>query len=682
MYYGVDYYPEHWPEERWPEDARLMAEAGFNIVRLGEFAWSLLEPQEGTFGFDWLDRAIDILAEQDVQVILGTPTAAPPPWLTTRYPEVLPVGPRGERIGPGGRRHYCPSSPTYRRLSRGITQEMAAHYAQVPTVIGWQIDNELSLGMPGRCYCPACRRAFQDWLRERYGSLEALNRAWGTIFWSQLYTDWTQVPVPLPAGAEHNPGLLLDYHRFQSDAYVSYAQEQLDILREICPEHFVTHNVALPLMDVINNFDLASKLDFLAQDTYPGFWQILSHTEFGAPFGGRPITPEMVAMVCAWGYDAVRGNKHGEPFWIMEQQAGPAGQRIFSPAPRPNQLRLWTYQAVAHGARAITHFRWRTCTFGAEEYWHGVLDHDGVPRRRYEELKAAAGEINSLAGDLATAWTKADVALLFSYDSSWALAIQPCHPKLNYAFQHIGYYAPFYFANMPVDIVAPDADLSGYRVVLAPVLHLVTPDLADRLSNFVHEGGTLIVGFRSGVKETSNRVVNKALPGLLADLLGVVVTEYDALYDQPQSIRFLMPELEGVEADCELWADVLQPTAAEVLARYLKDYYAGQPAITRNRWGRGQAIYMGAGLSEEGLGPMLLALAGQQGVTSPLSAPVGVEVARRCTAEAEWWFLLNHTPEQKGVDLPEPFVDALSGQAVGASVQLEGYGVRVLRPAR
>ncbi|MEA3345865.1 MAG: beta-galactosidase [Chloroflexota bacterium] len=682
MHYGVDYYPEHWPEERWPEDARLMTEAGFNIVRLGEFAWSLLEPQEGTFVFDWLDRAIDILAEQDIQVILGTPTAAPPPWLTTRYPEVLPVGPEEERIGPGGRRHYCPSSPVYRRLSRRITQEMAVHYAQAPTVIGWQIDNELSLSNPGRCYCPACQRAFQDWLRERYGSLEALNEAWGTVFWSQVYTNWPQIPTPLPAGADHNPGLLLDYYRFQSDAYMSYAQEQLDILREVCPDHFVTHNVALPLMDVINNFNLASKLDFLAQDTYPGFWQILSHTEFGEAFGGRPITPEMVAMVCAWGYDAIRGNKQGEPFWVMEQQAGPAGQRIFSPAPRPNQLRLWAYQALARGARAITHFRWRTCTFGAEEYWHGVLDHDGVPRRRYEELKTTAGEMNALGDDLAMTPIQADVALLFSYDSAWALAIQPCHPRLSYAFQNIGYYTPFYYANIPVDIVAPDADLSGYKMVLAPALHVVTPDVADRLSNFVREGGTLVVGFRSGVKDKYNRVVTNPLPGLLAELLGMEVTEYDALYDQPQAVRFLMPELEDVKADCELWADVLQPTTAEVLARYTMDYYAGRPAITLNCWGQGQAIYMGTGLSEEGLGRMLLALAGQRGVTPLLGAPEGVEVARRGTADTEWWFVLNHTSGQRSVDLPGAFVDALSGRAVGASIQLDGYDVRVLRPAQ
>jgi beta-galactosidase len=687
MYYGVDYYPEHWPEERWAKDARLMAEAGFNVVRLAEFAWSRLEPQEGTFAFDWLDRAIDLLAKYNIEIILGTPTAAPPPWLTTRYPEVLIVNFQGMRMAPGGRRHCCPSSPIYRRLSRHVTREMAIHYADAPPVIGWQIDNELSYGAAPRCYCPACQRAFQDWLRERYASLDALNAAWGTVFWSQVYTAWAQIPIPLPSGADHNPGLLLDYDRFQSDAYVSYAQEQLDILRQVCPTHFVTHNIALPLLNTVNNYDLGANLDFLSEDSYPGFWQILSQTEFGKGIG-VDMTPERVSMICAWGYDAIRGNKNGDPFWVMEQQSGPAGQRIFSPSPRPNQLRLWAYQALARGARAITHFRWRTCTFGAEEYWHGVLDHDGVPRRRYRELKKTASEMNALGDALPMAQTQSDVALIFSYDSDWAIGIQPCHPKLSYAFQHIGYYAPFYFANVPIDIVSPDADLSPYKVVLAPTLYVLPPGLAERLRHFVHRGGTLIVGFRSGVKDEHNRVVPHPLPGLLAEVLGVEVVEYDALYDCPQSVRFLVPGL-GKGAACELWADILKPmtaldgtTEAQVLAEYTDDYYAGQPAITLNGWGQGQAIYIGAGLSGEALGRVLVGLATQRGVTPLLSTPQGIEVARRNADDGEWWFILNHTSLPQSIDLPAPFVDAFSGAPVEASIQLQGYDVRVLRPDR
>jgi beta-galactosidase len=680
MYYGVDYYPEHWPEERWPDDARLMARAGFNVVRLAEFAWSLLEPQEGAFAFDWLDRAIEILTGHGLEVVLGTPTAAPPPWLTARYPEVMPVGPDGRRVGPGGRRHYCPSNPKYRRLSRRIARAMAAHYADVHGIIGWQVDNELSLGNPSRCYCDSCRGVFQDWVRERYGSLKALNEAWGTVFWSQVYDAWEQIPVPLSSGASHNPGLLLDYYRYQSEAYVTYAQEQVDVLREICPGHFVTHNVALPFMDVISNFDLGARLDFLAQDTYPGYWPIFSLEKFGAHSAGSHIAAEEVPLVCAWSYDAVRGGKHGEPFWVMEQQAGPAGQRTFSPAPRPNQLRLWVYQAVAHGARAITHFRWRTCCFGAEEYWHGVLDHDGVPRRRYQELKATAAEVNSLSRELAETRIKAEIALIFSYDSSWALAIQPCQPELNYCFQTLDYFAPFYDANVPVDIVGPDADLSAYRLVLAPALYVVSPDLAKRLSAFVQTGGTLVVGFRSGVKDLRNQVVPQVLPGLLARPLGVEVQEYDPLYGQPQSVRFVGRYLEGVEAECNLWADVLHPTTAQVLAVYTSDYYAGRAAITLNRWGQGEAVYVGSGLTRDGLGRLLIALAGQQGVRSLLNTPDGVEVTCRGTAEVSWWFLLNHSSEQKRVDVPRTFLDVLSGHRVSDHIQLEPYGVAVLRP--
>jgi beta-galactosidase len=383
MYYGVDYYPEHLPEERWGEDARLMKEAGLNVVRMGEFAWSLFEPRDGVYEFEWMDRAIYVLDQQGIDVVLSTPSAAPPPWLSQSYPEAIMVDANGHKLSTGGRRFTCPTSPIYRRLSIRIAQQLAEHYSHNPAVIGWQIDNELSYGASPRCYCENCRDSFRGWLRGKYGSLGKLNESWGTSFWSQTYTSWTQIPVPLPSGADHNPGLLLDYMRFQSDAYVTFLCEQVAVIRQICPHTFVTHNVSIPFMDTINNMDLAKHLDFLSEDTYPGFWRIMPYNN--PPEGSRAdlFKPENIAMLSAWGYDAIRGQKNGDSFWVMEQQSGPSGQKIFSPAPRPNQLRLWVYQALARGARAITHFRWESCTFGAEEYWHGILDHDLVPRRRY-----------------------------------------------------------------------------------------------------------------------------------------------------------------------------------------------------------------------------------------------------------------------------------------------------------
>ncbi len=680
MYYGVDYYPEHMPEERWEEDARLMVEAGFNVVRVGEFAWSLFEPEEGTFIFDWLDRAIVLLARYGISVVIGTPSAAPPPWLTAAYPQVLMVGANGLPLSPGGRRFTCPTNPLYRRLANRVARAMAEHYANNAAVIGWQIDNELTYGSAPRCYCQECRRGFQTWLQEKYGSLERLNQEWGTVFWSQIYSEWSQIPAPLPSGADHNPGLSLDYARYQSAANVSFLKEQLVILREVCPEHFVTHNFSSPMLDTINNFDLGRELDFVSEDTYPGLFQIIEHM---APGSAVDISPHAGPMMVAWGYDCMRGNKDGRPFWVMEQQSGPAGQTVFSSSPRPDQLRLWVYQAIAHGAQAIVHFRWDTCTFGAEEYWHGILDHDLVPRRRYAEVKQTSHEVQSLGDTAVSARVPAEVALLFSYDADWALAIQPSHPRLKYGAQNLSWYAPFYFANIPVDVIAPDTeDLSRYKIILAPALYVLSPETAQRLTAFVANGGLLITGYRSGVKEPNNQVTRLTLPGRLAEVVGAHVSEYDALYNQTQAVRFTQEHPGGLEeAACEMWADILEPTTARVLATYTQDFYAGRAAVTLNNYGEGKAIYVGAALASEALGQLLVDLATTEGGVQPLAqVPLGVEVTQRATGAERWWFVLNHTNEVQQVTLPGAFSNALQNERVEGTIALEPYGVRVLRP--
>ncbi|HUX77658.1 MAG TPA: beta-galactosidase, partial [Anaerolineae bacterium] len=405
FHFGVDYFPEHWPEDRWPEDARLMAEAGFNVVRLAEFAWAKMEPQEEQYDFDWLDRAIAILASHDIRVVLGTPTASPPPWLMAQSPEFFRVREDGRRVTFGNRREYCPNNPVYHEYTRRIVTHMAKHYANHPAVIGWQIDNELG----GRCYCPICARAFQEWLRDRYGSLDALNQRWGTIFWSHTYTDWDQVPLPLTTGGSPNPGLALDFLRFSSDSYVAVQQMQVEILRDKCPAHFVTHNFMGFGYDQIDYFDMARDLDFVAWDNYPrGFWDMRAD-----------VDPSQAALSC----DTMRGLKR-QNVWVMEQQAGPSGWETVSTAPRPGELRLWAYQSIAHGADGIVFFRWRTARFGTEEYWHGLLDHHGRPGRRYEEIKRMGGEIKKAGEQLHGSTVKPSVAMILSYDSRFAFQIQ------------------------------------------------------------------------------------------------------------------------------------------------------------------------------------------------------------------------------------------------------------------
>ena len=428
LLFGVDYYPDQTPEPLWPDDVKRMAAAGITNVRIAEFAWALMEPAEGRFDFTWLHRACDLLHAGGIAVILGTPSAAPPPWLTLKYPQVFEVNLNGQTLGPEGRRFTCPTNPLYRELSLKIATAMAKSFVATPGVIGWQIDNELTLSEFSRCYCSYCRTGFQQWLKQKYGTLAKLNAAWGTVFWSQTYTDFLQIPVPLPSGGPPNPGMALDYDRYQSFANVGFQQVQLDMLRRLCPRHFLTtNNVAL--VDVIDQRALYADLDFVSTDNYPGFIAVRAAGESS----GVSAPGALIAATIGLAHDVTRSAKDGKPFLVMEQQSGKAGQQTLSPQPFPGQLRLWSYQAVAHGAMGINYFRWDTANFGAEEYWHGMLRHDRSNSPGFDEITQTIRELKQLGPEALNAPYAADTAIIFDYPSDWALGIQPGQPKLKYS---------------------------------------------------------------------------------------------------------------------------------------------------------------------------------------------------------------------------------------------------------
>jgi len=660
FYFGVDYYPEHWPEERWPEDARLMAEASVNVVRLAEFAWSLLEPQPGRFEFDWLDRAIEILTRHDIQVILGTPTASPPPWVMATMPDAYKANANSQRVTYGNRREYCPTHAGYRQRGCMITRAMAAHYVDHPDVIGWQIDNELS----GRCYCSNCQTGFQNWLRDHYESLDRLNSAWGTAFWSHIYTQWSQIPVPLDTGGVPNPGLELDYYRFISDTYVSFQQEQVDILRQACPSHFITHNFMGFGFDQINYYDLAKSLDFVSWDNYPRTgWHLK-----------KEVNPAYIAL----GHDTIRGFK-GKPFWLMEEQAGSGGWQTLGVNPRPGEMRLWTYQAIAHGADAMVYFRWRTARYGTEQYWHGMLYHHGQPGRRYEEFKVIGLELERVGVQFLGAENRNQVALVLSYDARWAFQGQPNHADFKYPALFTSYYKALHRTNVGVDIVPPNADLSQYSLVIAPALYILTQVAADNLRDFVQNGGMLITTARSGVKDEANAVVDGFLPGLLAVICGVEVEDYDVLSaDMTVPLELALPGFVSRSAQAWLWFETLRPTSAQVVACYQHEYFSGKPAITLNKYGRGQTLYVGS-LGTDGLHEILVDWALEtSGIRPVMSAPPGIEITERWQGDRRLLFFLNHMEVEQEIPIQQSYVDLISGAVIKDNMKIAPFGVSVL----
>ena len=659
--FGVDYYPEQWPAERWQTDARLMAEAGFNLVRLADFAWSKLEPEEGRFDFSWLDAAIQILSDHGLRVVLATPTASPPPWLMHRHPEVFRVREDGLSVTFGNRREYCPNQPVYHEYTRKIVRQMADHYSGNAAVIGWQLDNEVG----DRCYCPACREAFQTWLRQKYGSLDTLNQKWGTIFWSHVYTAWEQIPVPLKTGGTPNPGLALDFDRFASDSYAAYLDKQAGIIREKCPGHFVTHDCMGFAFDQIDYFKLARNLDFACLNYYPR-----SQWNFTASADSSWIALQQ---------DTMRGLKQ-KNYWVTEQQAGQGGWEYLSVTPRPGELRLWAYQAIAHGADAILFFRWRTARFGTEQFWYGLLDYDGHPGRRYQEIKQMGAEIQRIAGSLQGSLVKARAACILSYDSRFAFQIQPHNPGFSYPAHFHEVYAAFHRQHIPIDIISPEADLSGYALVVAPSLYVLPKETAGRLVQFVQNGGVLLLTQRSGVKDPENAVVDLPLPGLLAELCGVRVVEVDSLAQgMSNSLEFCLPGFPVEQPPVGVLCEILEPRGAQVVARYTRDFYSGQPAITHHRFGKGHVVYLGTVGDKTLYAPIAKWILAMAGLDAPLSAPEAVEVSERWQDGRSTLFLLNPSAEKQQVRLDTDYLNLLDGQTVAqGAVDLAPYGVFVL----
>jgi beta-galactosidase len=661
---GVDYYPEQWPRARWEQDADLMAEAGISTVRIAEFAWSELEPSPGTFAFDWLDEAIDLLAARGLAIVLGTPTAAPPAWLVEAHPEILPRRADRRLHGFGHRRHYCPNQPAMHAATQRIVAALGEHYGKDERIEAWQIDNELM----GRCTCDACLARFHDWLRGRYGSIDALNESWGTVFWSQRYDDFAQVPLPelgqVPPygfGREApSPSLALDYRRFTSDSHIAFLRLQVGELRpRIGPQQRITTNLMGFKFAEIDYHALSAEIDVVAWDNYP----LLDPT-------GRWSSPALAA-------DAMRGLKRA-PFWVLEQQTGAVGWEVLR-TPRRGQMRLHAYQAIAHGAELVSYFRWRTARFGTEQHWYGVLDAHGRPGRRYHELAELGRELEQVAGALDGAEPVSVAALLHDYDSRFALQIQPTNPSLGYEETVQRHYEAVRRLGVGVDVLAPTAPLSEYRLVVAPNLYVVDEALAAALHGYVEAGGTLVLAPRAGVKDRCNVVPELPFPALLAGLAGVEVVDVASVLDA-DPVQFA-----GVDGSPDGafhgWYEQVEPAAdARALAIYEDGEFAETPAIVSHPVGEGRVLYVAGAADQATLDRLYRAVAPEAGI-AVAELPDGVECIQLRGAET-LLVLLNHADEERDVPLDGGRRDLLAGVDHDRSIRLAPFGVAVLAPVR
>ncbi|OWR33201.1 beta-galactosidase [Saccharibacillus sp. O23] len=674
---GVCYYPEHWSEELWEDDFRRMREMNISTIRVGEFAWALFEPEEGRFDFALFDRALDAAHRHGLQVIMGTPTATPPAWLTHRYPEALNAAQDGTLYRHGMRRHYNYNSPKYRELCAIITREMAEHYKDHPAIVGWQLDNEFNCET-NVFYSEADHAAFREWAKRKYGTLQALNEAWGTVVWSQIYSDWEQVHLPRPTVADSpNPHLALDEKRFISDSVIEFARIQAEILREVAPNHWITTN---GLFGHLNSHALTNELlDFFSYDSYP---------QFSTIFPGEEKQPLLDRK---WSLNLSAVRDISPNFCIMEQQAGPGGwvNRIEMASPRPGQLRLWTYQSVLHGADLVLYFRWRTATVGTEIYWHGLNDYHNRPNRRVREAASVGREFAEIGSRIAGTAYKAEVGILRDYDNEWDGELDVWHGPLTSRSVN-AWFKRLQYRHIPTDYVSvQEADpekLQSYKLLVYPHAAILSEKTAELLRAYVEGGGKLVFGARTGYKNDHGQCRMQPLPGPVAELCGITVEDFTLIKGTVKAPLLRWSDGDPAEAQEEMFAeafnDILQveDPSAEVVAEYASDYYAGSPALTRRRHGAGEAWYYGAAFGEAGVDGLLDRLAVNSPADSWLRLPQQVEFGIREGSDGERYaFLLNYGAEPASIRIETPCAELLSGETIEGDTELPAYGVMILR---
>lgn len=666
---GTCYYPEHWPKENWRDDITRMKNTGIKVVRIAEFAWSKVELTEGEFDYSFFDEFLDLAEEMGLMVIMCTPTATPPAWLTHKYPEALNTDSDGHPYMHGGRRHYNYNSEKYNALCARIVEHMAQHYAGRACVIGWQIDNELNCEND-KFYSPCDHEAFRVFVKNKYGTLDALNDAWGTVFWNQTYTSWDEVTLPGKTNTGGvNPHQVFEYYHFISYSARMFLKLQSDILKKyIKPGDFITTN------GIFGNIDYQQmaeeSLDFITYDSYPNFAYCISdYSDAATDLRDRKWSRNLAEV------RAISAN-----FGIMEQQSGANGWNtsMEAPTPRPGQATLWTMQSVAHGADFISYFRWRTCTFGTEIYWHGILDYSGRDNRRLKEITEISRLFENMQ-EIAGSKYEAKVGVIKDYDNVWDAQLDVWHQRVEKVSAKALFEA-CQLSHTPMDYVylREGAKLSDYKVLFYPHPTIMTKKRAAMLEEYVANGGILVLGCRSAYKEEHGKCVTEKLPGLLANLTGVDIPEYSLIAPDEDKVTVSWGE---DTLTATVFTDLLEAVGenAKIVGEYTSDYYAGTGAICENTFGKGKVYYYGSAFNLEAAELFLRKLGVSQPYGDIVQAPCGVEIAVRVKGEDRYLFLLNYGKAATEVTFKKEVYDLTNKQMIQGDTQLPPYGTLIVK---
>jgi len=657
--YGGDYNPNQWPKEIWEEDMRFFQKAHINSATINVFSWAKIQPSENVYDFEELDEIIQMLTDKGIDIVLATATAATPAWMYKKYPEVARTDYEGRARKFGQRHNACPNSPIYQKYAGRIAKKLAERYGHMESIVCWHVNNEYG----GECFCENCEKAFRVWLKDKYKTIEALNKAWNMEFWGHTVYDWDEVVLPnaLSEGIGYEKtafaGISIDYRRFNSDSMLENFKMERDAIRTVDSTTPITTNM-MGTYKLLDYFKWGKEMDIVSWDNYP-----------------RYDTPwSLTAMK----HDLMRGIKD-KPFMLMEQTPSQQNWQPFNTLKKPGLMRAQSYQTIAHGADTIQFFQLRRSVGACEKFHGAVIEHVGTDNTRvFREVTELGKELESLGTQLLGAHNPADVGIIFDWDNYWALEYTSGpNVQLKYEDQIHQYYRYFYENNIPVDMLPVDADFSKYKAIVAPVLYMVKEGMAEALEDFVNNGGVLVTGFMSGIVDQSDNVHLGGYPGPLRKMAGIWVEEIDALApEQSNTLRFK----DATEASCNLLCDIIHLEGAESLAEYGKDFYASCPAVTRNAYGKGLVYYVGTQPEKAALAKILAQVSNSAGLSSIAGEEfTKLEVVRRRRDDRDYYFVMNFCDED--IPLPKKFFakkDIITGKDLVPGTVLKAYELVVV----